>query len=456
MNINDSKTDFKRKIEKDFIDWKNSLHSKKRALLVKGLRQVGKTTAIKNFTEKNFKHVVFIDFIKQPNLKNIFNKDSNVDRIVKELEIIDPLEYIFQPFETVLVFDEIQECAAARKSIKNFMEDGRYDIICSGSLLGIRGYNHKSEDIPVGFEYSVQMFALDFEEFLWAKGYKEEFTKEFKNNFLTLTPFSETTYDKLSELFREYICVGGMPFIVKRYIETDSFVIARKEQKLLLESFKDDFGSHLNENEEKVINTTFLANILKVNESIPTQLSKENKKFMYSQLEHKGRGKKYDPAIQFLEDYGLIKKCYNLSTIQIPLNGNKLEQVFKIYVQDTGLFLAMLDEGSASSIIQNKFEIYKGAIYENIVADALIKNNIPLYYFHKDSGLEIDFVVNFKQEPVIIEAKAVNGNTKSAKTILNNKNNKVNKCYKLGDFNISDNGSIKNIPHFCAYLITEE
>lgn len=446
--------EFKRKIENELLLWKESLVYKKRALLLRGLRQVGKSTVIRKFARLNFSYVVYIDFIKNPDYKIIFNTNSDVDRIIEELSFKDK-KFKFVPFKTVIIFDEIQECASARRCIKSFMEDGRFDLMCTGSLLGIKGYNMNYQDVSVGYEYPVKMYSMDFEEFLWAYGYEETFTKKLRNNFLNIKEISSLCFDDLSSLFKKYICIGGMPFIVKLYLETKNIDLVRREQLNILENYKDDFGKHLNENEEYKLDKAFLASILKVFESIPSQLAKENKKFVASLVQKNASLIKLDNSIQWLCDYGLIEKCHNISNISCPLNGFKKDDVFKLYFADTGLFVACLDEGTNRKILNNELDIYKGCIYENIVADALIKSSIPLYYYRKDSGLEIDFVTTKNAKPIIIEVKATNGNAKSAKMILKDPNNDVDICLKVGNYNLSKNNGFINIPHFLMVFVDD-
>ena len=449
--MEDEKYEFKRKIETKFDDWYLN-DRKSKALLVKGLRQVGKTTFIKRYAKDHFKNVVYIDFIDRKQLKKVFDADFNIDRITRELTAFDS-SYVFEPDNTVIIFDEVQECASARESVKYFINDKRYSIIESGSLLGIKGYNAKEISIPVGFETIVTMYSLDFEEFLWAKNENLESIKMIKECFDTTSTVPEILNTKFKGLFKEYLIVGGMPAVIKKYLQTGSFSKAKEEQLSLISQFKDDFGKHLNADEKETYNKTLLANINKVYASLPSQLAKENKKFSYAQVEHKGRSKTFDPAIQWLEDYGLVKKCFNLNLIELPFEGNKNDTCFKLYPTDIGLLIAMLD-GSAINIINDEYGIYKGAIYEGLIADVLTKNNLNLYYFHKEKGLEIDFVIEESSKPVIVEVKAKDGNTKSANYVLENKNEySVDKCYKFADLQV---GKVKNkitLPTYLAFYV---
>ncbi len=444
---------FKRKITDEIYRWKNNT-GKKKALVIKGMRQIGKTFTVRAFADDNYENVVYINFKDNESARKIFDGDFIVDRMTLDISAMIPAIH-FVPYKTVIIFDEVQECANARASIKAFMLDGRYDIICTGSLLGIKGYNRKkNRGVPTGFEHILYMRPMDFEEFLWAKGISEEVLEEIRDCFINNRPVSETIHTSMLRYFREYMCVGGMPYVVDRFLATNDMNVVREEQIDILEEFKDDFGKHLDENEKEEIDLTLLGRINRVFDSIPSQLAKENKKFVYSMLEKKGRSENYQSAIQWLYDAGIINICYNLSNLSLPLEGNKIDNIFKIYMQDSGLFVAMLEEGSAGKILSGDMGMYKGAIYENIVADAFSKNGRKLYYYHKDSGLEIDFISTVDDELSLIEVKATTGNAKSANTVLKNQAQYgVNKCIKLSANNVGREGVKLTIPYYMAFLL---
>ncbi len=381
----------------------------------------------------------------------------NIDNIILNLSVLKG-GIKFVPNETVLIFDEIQECSGARASIKPFTEDGRFDVIASGSLLGIKGYNGKYHGgVSVGFEYNAYMKPMDFEEFLWAKGISDDVISCLKDCFQKKEQIRQPIHESLLRYFKEYLVVGGMPAVVDIYLKSNNYNLALKEQRDILESCKDDFGKHLNENEEEILDLNLLGKINKVYSSIPAQLAKENKKFVYSNIENRASAAKYDPAIQWLVDYGLVNYCYNLRSLDTPLEGNKIDNIFKLYIADTGLFIAMLEDGTAKNIMLGDIGRYKGYIYENIVADAFSKLSIPLYYFPKDSGLEIDFITRYKDEINLVEVKSKTGNTKAAKTILANKETypNVQGLIKLGEYNISQEGNILHMPYYLSYLLKD-
>ena len=443
---------FKRKIMAEFEAWKNS-SGRKKALVVKGLRQIGKTYSVREFAKANYENIVYVNFKENESAKKIFDADLNVNRIIIDLSALIPGIH-FVEGKTVIIFDEIQECANARSSIKPFCEDGRFDIIATGSLLGIKGYNKKkSKGVPTGFERIVYMKPMDFEEFLWAKGIGEDVIQYLRDCYKNKTPVSDATHQAMLRYFKEYICVGGLPYIVDQFISTNDMNVVWQEQHDIIEEYKDDFGKHLDENENEEIDLALLARINRVFESIPAQLAKENKKFVFSALEKKARTENYLPAIQWLCDFGIITLCHNLNNITDPLEGNKIDNIFKIYMQDSGLFISMLDRDCASKILLGELGCYKGAIFENIIADSLSKQDRKLYYFHKDSGLEIDFVSKVNNDISLIEVKATTGNTKSAKTVLKNSQYDVNVCYKLSENNIGIAENIITIPYYMTFLL---
>lgn len=443
---------FKRKITDEMLAWKNTPN--KKALIVKGLRQVGKTTSVRAFAQQNYENVVYVNFKSNNSAKRIFDDDLVINRITTDLSALLP-DARFVPYKTVIIFDEIQECANARSSIKAFVEDGRYDVIGTGSLLGIKGYNKKkSKGVPVGFEKTIYMKPMDFEEFLWAKGIQQTVIDYLKDSYRSLTRISETTHRAMIRYFKEYICVGGMPRVVNVFVTSNDMNAVYDEQRDLIEEYKDDFGKHLDENEQEETNMVLLTRINNVFDSIPVQLAKENKKFVFSAMSKKGRSSEYMPAIQWLKDYGLINFCYNLSTIDRPLEGYKIDNIFKLYFVDSGLFISMLERGTASKILNDNLNIYKGAIYENIIADAFSKNGISLYYFHKESGLEIDFVSVINDLLSIVEVKARTGNSKSAKTVLNDKTRyNADNMIKLGEYNIGVKGNMITLPFYLSFLL---
>ncbi|MGP1416748.1 ATP-binding protein [Prevotella fusca] len=438
----------RRKIEEVLIKWKNTPNHK--PLIIKGCRQCGKTFSVNAFAKEHYTHAVYLNFFEHPDFKLAFEGSKQVDSLIMNLTALLPNSN-FVPGQTCIILDEIQECSAARTAIKFFKIDGRYDVIATGSLLGVRGYKGNETDynsIPVGYEQHIEMFQLDFEEFLWANGISPEIIALVTKSLQDRQPVSPAIHQRMRQLMLEYVVVGGMPEVVNRFIATHNMSDVLEEQRSIITGYKEDMVKYA-ANEDKVkLRAAF--------ESIPRQLSKENKKFQFSVIKKGARAKEYITGIQWLEDAGIIIRCRNLSITELPLEGNAIEDSFKIYMRDTGLFVSMLEEGTQFDILQGRLYGYKGAIFENLIADIFTKMGRRLYYYRKDSGLEIDFVIRYHSECVLVEVKASTGNTKSTKTILQHPDKyHVHRAIKLGDYNIGEKGGVLTLPLYMAFLLNE-
>ena len=437
-----------RKIERTLIKWKNTPNHK--PLIIKGCRQCGKTFSVNAFAKEYYTHVVYINFFEHPDYKLAFEGSKQIDSIVMNLTALIPNSR-FVSGQTCMILDEIQECSAARTALKFFKIDGRYDVIATGSLLGVCGYKGDETDynsIPVGYEQHIEMFPLDFEEFLWANGINQEIIELLTKSLQERTPIPPAIHQRMRQLILEYTIVGGMPEVVNRFIATHNMSDVLEEQHSIITGYKEDMIKYA-ANEDKVrLRATF--------DSIPRQLSKENKKFQFSVIKKGARAKEYITGIQWLEDAGIIIRCRNLSITELPLEGNAIEDSFKVYMRDTGLFVSMLEEGTQFDILQGRLYGYKGAIFENLIADIFTKMGRKLYYYRKDSGLEIDFVIRYHSECVLVEVKASTGNTKSTKTILQHPDKyHVYQAIKLGDYNIGEKDVILTLPIYMAFLLKE-
>jgi predicted AAA+ superfamily ATPase len=441
---------FRRKIYNKLLEWKSESDGKS-AVLIEGARRVGKSTIAEEFARNEYDDYILLDFALETRdtRRNFEDNIGDLDTFFRNLFIIKGKELPRR--RSVIIFDEVQLFPMARQAIKYLVADGRYDYIEIGSLISIKK-NVRNILIP-SEEEKLKMFPMDFEEFLWAKGIDEKVIDYLKECFSNKKPVSEATHNAMLRYFREYLCVGGLPYIVSRFVETNDMNVVWQEQQDILEEYKDDFGKHLDEDENEEIDRTLLGRINRVFDSIPAQLAKENKKFVYSSLEKKGRSEAYQNAIQWLYDCGIINLCHNLTNISAPLDGYKIENTFKIYMQDSGLFVAMLEKGCAAKILSGDLGFYKGAIYENIVADCFSKQGRNLYYFRKDSGLEIDFVETIAGETALIEVKATSGQTKSAKTVLQNENYEVDICYKLSENNVGVVGKVVTLPYYMTMFL---
>lgn len=436
----------KRKIEQALINWKNTPNHS--PLIIKGCRQCGKTFSVRDFAKKNYKYEVYLNFFKNPSYISIFDGSLEIDNLIMMMSALLGPSAVFKQGETVIILDEIQDCPEARTALKFFREDGRFDVIGTGSLLGVKGYGKQPKSIPVGSETVIEMHPLDFEEFLWANGITPQIIDKLKEYFNEEKPVPEALHEKMRQLILQYTVVGGMPEVVDTFVKTKQMNSVLALQRDIVRSYEDDMVKYADDKDKSLIKECF--------QSIPKQLSKENKKFQYSIVKKGGTASKFQGSIQWIEDAGIIARCYNLDLPELPLDGNAIDDVFKVYMQDSGLLISMLEDGTQFDILQGNLYGYKGAIFENLMADIFTKMGRKLYYYHKDSGLEIDFVIRYKGGATLIEVKATTGNTKSTKTILSNPEKyHVAGAIKLGDYNVGRNEKMLTIPIYMGFLLNE-
>ena len=436
----------KRKIETKLAEWKRTPGHK--PLILKGCRQCGKTFSVLRFAREEYKHVVYLNFFENPEYASVFAGSLSVDHIVMMLSALMGDAAVFVPGETVLILDEIQHCPEARTALKFFRTDGRYDVIGTGSLLGVMGYGKEPESIPVGSETILDMVPLDFEEFLWANEISEtviDFLKDFLEKEI---PVPEALHARMRELLLQYTVIGGMPEAVQSFVDEKLPDRVLSLQRDIVRSYEDDMVKYAERKDRALIKECF--------QSIPKQLAKENKKFQYSLIKKGAGSAKFAGSLQWIEDAGIIVRCYNLSVTELPLDGNAMTDMFKVYMRDTGLFVSMLEDGTQFDILRGSLYGYKGAIFENLMADIFSKMGRKLYYFHKDSGLEVDFVIRYRGACTPVEVKAGTGNVKSTKTILSRPDRyHVDRAIKLGDYNVGRSGAILTLPSYMAFLLRE-
>ena len=437
----------RRKIEKTLSDWKNTPNHK--PLILKGCRQCGKTFSVLDFAKKNYEHVVYLNFFVNPQYASVFSGSLEVDNITMLLSALMGKDAIFEAGKTILILDEIQDCPDARTALKFFKLDGRYDVIGTGSLLGVKGYGDKEpKSIPVGYETVIDMTPLDFEEFLWANGISEQIITSLHTHLQNQTPVPDALHARMRELLLQYTVVGGMPDVVQTFVDSRRMDEVLQLQRDIVRSYEDDMVKYADKKDKAVIKECF--------QSIPKQLSKENKKFQYSVVKKGATASKFAGSLQWIEDAGIIARCYNLFITELPLDGNADQDTFKVYMRDTGLFVSMLEDGTQFDILQGNLLGYKGAIFEGLIADIFSKMGRKLYYFHKDSGLEVDFIIRYKGACTLVEVKANTGNVKSTKTVLRHPEKyHVTQAIKLGDYNIGLSEQILTLPLYMAFLLRE-
>ena len=417
-------------------------------MIVKGCRQCGKTFSVLEFARQNYEHVVYINFFQNPDSSAIFSGSLDVDHIVMMISAVLGPSARFEAGRTAIILDEIQECPEARTALKFFMLDGRYDVLATGSLLGVRGYGQEPRSIPVGYETVLDMYPLDLEEFFWANGITDEMIRVLRECLNRQEVVPDALHKRMRELLLQYVAVGGMPAVVQQFVDSKDMSAVSSLQRDIVRSYEDDMLKYADKKDKGRIAECF--------RSIPRQLSKENKKFQYSLVKKGATAAQFAGCLQWIEDAGIISRCYNLTLPELPLSGNAVEDIFKVYMTDIGLLMSMLEDGTQFDVLQGKLYGYKGAIFENLAADLFTKMGRKLYYFHKDSGLEIDFVIRWRGEPTLVEVKSTNGNTKSAKTILNHPEKyHVSRCIKLCDGNISRNENILSLPLYMGFMLDD-
>lgn len=428
-----------------------------------GIRQCGKTFIAQHFANENYKKVVYINFIKQPEFIMAFLGSKAVDDILLNLSTLIK-DVTFTPGDTCFIFDEIQECPEARTSLKFFKEDGRFDVIATGSLLGVQGYGNDKKkqhrklvlnqdlginSVPVGSEDIIEMYPLDFEEFLWANGINEEIIEALRRFYREEIPVPAGIHVAMRKLLNLYVAIGGLPEPINAFLNTNNMNEVGKAYKSILKEYRDDMVKYAPDKDKPHIRECF--------NSIPKQLAKENKKFQYSKIKPGGRSESYLGSLQWLEDAGIICRCYNTDITGLPMEGNAKDNVFKVYLADIGLLVEMLGPSTRADILQGNLGGFKGAIYENLMADTLHKKAQNLYYFQKDSGLELDFLVRMNGECVPLEVKAKSAKSKSAKTVLSHPEKyQVKHIIKFGDYNIGRAGTLLTLPNYMQFLLDLE
>lgn len=436
-------TYLKRKVDNYLLNWKTDPN--KKPLIIKGSRQVGKTESITRFGHLNYKSIIYINFVEEPNYKMITTDGYKAQDIIRNISRIDPSKQFIEN-DTLIIFDELQDFPDIATSLKFFKIDGRFDVICSGSLLGI---NYKSiESNSVGYKTDYEMFSLDFEEFLWAKGYDESTIQEMLEHMIQLKSFNEIEMSIYSSLFLDFCILGGMPAVVREYIEKGTFEGSIDIQKQLVADYKEDIRKYADGMDQTRITNVF--------NHIPVQLAKDNKKFQITKVASNARFRDYRGCIEWLKDAGIINICYCMQFPELPLKGNYDESKYKIYFADSGLLVAMLDDEAQENLRVNKnLGVYKGALYENIVGEALVKAGYDLYYYKKDnSTLEQDFFVRNKENLIPVEVKATNGTARSLRTLIaSNHYPDIQFGIKFISGNIGLSNNIYTFPYFCAFLL---
>lgn len=430
----------KRKVDLFLMEWKQNINRK--PLIISGARQIGKTTSIRKLGQ-TYESFIEIDFVRMPQFKTIFKNGYDVTSVIKEISLLNP-KFKFIDNNTLILFDEIQEYPDAATSLKSFSEDGRFDVICSGSLLGV---NYKKiSSIPVGFKEDYKMYSLDFEEFLWANGYIDDQIEDIYFYMKNLKPLPETYLNKLKQLYRDYIFVGGMPEAVNQFVINGTFSEPFNIQRRIYRDYEDDIT--------KYVEGLDSAKVKKVYRHISSQLAKDNHKFQISKIGHGARFREYFGTEEWLIDAGIINIAYNLEELELPFSSYEMNDYFRIYYAEHSLFIANLDEEAKEDLIVNEnYEIYNGALYESLVSEALIKSGFKLYFYkNTDATIELDFLIRIKNEIIPVEVKRNRGRSKSLNAILASKEN-IKYGIKLTNGNIGYENNKFTFPYYLTFLL---
>ena len=427
-----------RLILRDLERWKNS--KRRKPLVLRGARQVGKTWVLEEFGRSFPDGYVLFNFDRNPEYAQFFQSTKDVHRILQNLAMASGQRITK---DTLIIFDEIQACEEALNSLKYFHEDApEYYVASAGSLLGLQ----LAGGFPVGQVDFLEMGPMTFTEFLLAD--HAENLAEYLASVDSFTPIPDAFFAPLSEKLKCYFITGGMPEAVSTFLSTQQVGSLLTVQREIVETYKADMIKYALTPDKPRIRECF--------ESIPKQLAREYKKFTYSVVRPGAKGRDYYGSLQWIEDAGIIRRCYNTEITELPLEGVAMNDQFKVYMADTGLLISMLDDGTAWSIMQGDLGAYKGAIYESLMADILGKMGRKLYYYHKDGGVELDFLIRYKGECVPIECKARTGNAKSMRTVLSHPEKyHVNHAVKIGDYNVGRDGALLTIPFYMAFLLSE-
>ena len=390
----------KRKIYDRLLDWKKT--KSKECLLVKGARQVGKTFIIEHFGKENYSSYIYINFYKNPEHKEIFDGSLEAEEIYKRISLyLDHVRFI--EHDTLIFLDEIQDCPNARTALKFLAIDDRYDVIASGSLLGL--HYKEMASIPVGYERTMEMFSLDFEEFLWATGKTEQAVSALKEYYDSKAKVPEMLHTQFIGLLREYMVVGGMPEVINVFLKTNNYQDAYATQKKIMESYREDIKHYATPSVRQKISDCY--------NSIPRQLAKEYTKFQYKVVSKDGSARRYENCLNWLVDAGMIKMCVNVSTPMFPLIAYEKPEQFKVYVTDIGLLTSLYGYDTQVQLMKDTLRgPAKGGIYENLVFDMLIKRGFDLNYYKNDRNTqEIEFLYSDDGQVIPIEVKSKNGAT---------------------------------------------
>jgi predicted AAA+ superfamily ATPase len=433
-------TMLKRKIINKLEAWKKTIANK--ALLIKGARQVGKTTVVRQFAKANYKNFVEINFEQMPVAKQAFEGNLDARTILLNLSAMGfgPLE----PGKTLIFFDEIQSCPKARTAIKFLVEDGQYDYIESGSLLGI---NYKDvSSYPVGFEHELDMYPLDFEEFLWACNISDDVVSMLKDCYTNLRPVPDFLHQQITERYRQYLVVGGMPEVVATYISNEDFGKTITNQKDILAGYRNDISKYAG-NDKMQVKSVF--------DAIPGQLSKQDKRFILASIEKNASRRKYGAPTQWLVDAGMAYYSFNIGSFELPFPSHENMRLYKLFFVDSGLMCAMVLNGIQAKVLTGDVFVNEGALAENYVAGELAKHGVSLNYYDRKSKHELDFVFPEDDKITILEVKSGKDYKKHASLDMAQSlfSEKINRRIVMSNNNLEVEDGVLYLPFYMSMFI---
>ena len=449
----------RRKAYEKLLEWKNRKNHK--PVIVEGLRQVGKSYIVDKFVRDNYSNYIIYDFRHRKDLLKIFSGNLDVDTIIKNSKLYFS-DKKFEEYNTVLVFEEIGDCPLARISLKSFALDGRYDVIATGSLLGVINFRRKNKiKIPTGYEEYIKMSSLDFEEFLWATGIDDAQISTLKECTKERKELNDFEMDFYKKKIKDYMVVGGLPEAVTSFIEgNDDYIAARNVLERLLNDYRADFGRFVDDDGNEEIDYKLQSQLNMIFDSIPKQLARdqENLKFKFSEVKNGGRSAQFEDAFTWLEKAGLVLRCYNTKAIEMPLSMNADKSYFKAFISDVGLLMAMYPVAILRNFLNDELGSRKGAIYENLAAVLLAKKDFPLYYFSDGKKhLEIDYLIEGKNGIILYEEKSTNGKMAASKAVMTGKTAyKADICYKIIENNFGKGEFFTSIPQCCSEFLLDE
>ena len=419
-------------------DWKQQKN--RTALCIQGARQIGKTTLVREFGKNEYKCFIEFNFVSDTDARSVFDGNLDANTIIEGLSALARKPLI--PGNTLILFDEIQECPNARTAIKFLIEDGRFDYIETGSLLDVK--NKVVRSLPVGFEELYTMYPMDFEEFILANGVQKTTIDTLREAYNARVPVSDVIHTTISKLFYSYIIVGGMPKIVQTYVQSHDIARVIKEQNEILDLYRQDISKYAVGSERPKIRAIF--------DSIGSQLNEKNRRFTVNSLKSSARLERYEDSFNWLIDAGVANPCYNIEEPKVPLILNEKRSFFKLYMGDTGLLCALSMDNIQFNILQGDLSVNMGSILENVMSQIFVSNGFSLHYFDKKKYGELDFVIQNGSTIDLIEIKSGNDYKKHATLdrVLNVAEWKTKDAIVFCKDNLFQEGGILYLPWYMA------